>query len=45
MERAKPALRLILTIIFGSDLEEAGFLNEDHEWIEDTDGEEEDEND
>lgn len=27
------------------DLEEAGFLNEDHEWIEDTDGEEEDEND
>lgn len=26
-------------------LEEAGFLNEDHEWIEDTDGEEEDEND
>jgi hypothetical protein len=27
------------------DLEEAGFLNEDHEWIEDDDGEEEDEND
>lgn len=25
------------------DLEEAGFLNEDHEWIEDTDEEEEDE--
>lgn len=27
------------------DLEKAGFLNEDHEWIEDDDGEEEDEND
>lgn len=27
------------------DLEEAGFLNEDHEWIEDDDEEEEDEND
>lgn len=26
------------------DLEEAGFLNEDHEWIEDDDEEEEDEN-
>lgn len=25
------------------DLEEAGFLNEDHEWIEDVDEEEEDE--
>lgn len=25
------------------DLEEAGFLNEDHEWIEDTDEEEENE--
>lgn len=25
------------------DLEEAGFLNEDHEWVEDTDEEEEDE--
>ena len=27
------------------DLEEAGFLNEDHEWIEDDDEEEEDDND
>lgn len=26
-------------------LEEAGFLNEDHEWVEDDNGEEEDEND
>ena len=27
------------------DLEEAGFLNENHEWIDDDNGEEEDEND
>jgi hypothetical protein len=39
------ALRLRLTIIFGSIWQEAGFLNENHEWIEDNDEEEEDEND
>lgn len=46
-EEGEPAPRLILTIIFGFymkyDLEEAGFLNEDHEWIEDVDEEEEEE--
>lgn len=32
-----------LWFYMADDLEEAGFLNEDHEWIEDTDEEEEDE--
>ena len=34
-----------LWFYMADDLEEAGFLNEDHEWIEDDDEEEEDEND
>lgn len=34
-----------LWFYMADDLEEAGFLNEDHEWIEDDDEEEENEND
>ena len=34
-----------LWFYMADDLEEAGFLNEDHEWIEDDDEEEEDVND
>lgn len=32
-----------LWFYMADDLEEAGFLNEDHEWVEDNNGEEEDE--
>lgn len=34
-----------LWFYMADDLEEAGFLNENHEWIDDNNGEEEDEND
>lgn len=34
-----------LWFYMADDLEEAGFLNENHEWIDDDNGEEEDEND
>lgn len=34
-----------LWFYMADDLEEAGFLNENHEWIDDNNGEKEDEND